>query len=174
MADVLQAAGLEVEVNKVHVATEQLAHEWRFLSSPTIRVNGSDIALELRESSCGSEACTDVCGDDIAWGVWVHHGQEFTEPPAEMIVEAILRHVYGPPAEPAAPLARRYDVPANLRRFYAGKLASAERAQSIPDAGPTGAVPSGCCPPAEQETCCDSSAKADCCGGVAEQGCGCR
>ena len=41
VADVLQAAGVQVEVNKVHVATEDLAREWRFVSSPTIRVNGA-------------------------------------------------------------------------------------------------------------------------------------
>jgi Domain of unknown function (DUF2703) len=50
VADVLHAAGIAVEVTKVHVATEELARAWRFVSSPTIRVNGSDIALDLRET----------------------------------------------------------------------------------------------------------------------------
>jgi hypothetical protein len=36
----------------------------------SIRVNGRDVALELRESSCGSEACTDGCGEPIACHVW--------------------------------------------------------------------------------------------------------
>jgi hypothetical protein len=98
VAEVLKAAGIEVKVTKVHVATEELARTWRFVSSPTIRVNGADIALELRESSCGSEACTDGCGGQIACRVWVHQGQEYTEPPPELIVDAILRHVYGAPA----------------------------------------------------------------------------
>jgi Domain of unknown function (DUF2703) len=46
------------------------------------------------ESSCGSEACTDGCGDQIACRVWVHRGREYTEPPVAMIVDAILGHVY--------------------------------------------------------------------------------
>ena len=127
----LQAAGIEVEVNKVHVATEDLARAWRFVSSPTIRVDGADIALELRESSCGSEACTDGCGDQIACRVWVHHGEEYTEPPAEMIVDAILRHVYGTTPEPVTCASlRAAREPAALLR----------RRASI---GPTGAVHPG-------------------------------
>lgn len=152
VADVLQTAGIEVEVNKVHVASEEQARALRFVSSPTIRVNGADIALELRESSCGSEACTDGCGDQIACRVWVHHGQEYTEPPP----------------------ARRYELPENLRRFFAGKAASARPAQSIPDTQLTGAAHDACCPVAKQQTCCDTSAKPDCCGGATEQGCGCQ
>jgi hypothetical protein len=172
VADVLQAAGIEVEVNKVHVASEEQARALRFVASPTIRVNGADIALELRESLCGSEACTDGCGDQIACRVWVHHGQEYTEPPPAMIVEAILRHVYGTAPELAP--ARRYEVPENLRRFFAGKAASAPPAQPIPDTEPTEAAHGACCPAAEQQTCCDASAKPECCGGATEQGCGCR
>ena len=95
-----------------------------FLSSPTIRVNGADIALELQESSCGSEACTDGCGDQIACRVWVHQGREYTEPPTELIVDAILRHVYGPPAPAAWTRAQPYEVPENLQRFFAGKPTS--------------------------------------------------
>jgi hypothetical protein len=175
---VLAAAGIEVEVNKVHVASEEQARALRFVSSPTIRVNGADIALELRESSCGSEACTDGCGDQIACRVWVYRGQEYTEPPVAMIVDAILRHVYGRAAEPVP--TRRYQLPENLRRFFAGKSEPAETAH--PEAAltepaqteTTETAETGCCPVAEQRTCCDTSAKADCCGSCAEQGCGCR
>lgn len=178
VADVLLAAGLAVEVTKVHVATEELARAWRFESSPTIRVNGSDIALELRESSCGSEACTDGCGDSIACRVWVYRGQEYTEPPTELIVDAILSHVYGAPAAPAP--AQRYELPENLRRFFAGRPVAAQPGHPDPDVQPIEAVPAteagqlGCCPPAEQQTCCDASAKVDCCGADTESGCGCQ
>jgi hypothetical protein len=172
VADVLQAAGIEVEVNKMHVATAEQARSWRFVSSPTIRVNGTDIALdELRESSCGSEACTDGCGEQIACRVWVYHGQEYTEPPAAMIVEAILRKVYGATSGPAP--GHRYELPANLQRFFAGNT-STQPAQSVPNAQPAAAVDTGCCPPDEQATCCDASAKADCCADATDQGWDCR
>jgi len=61
--EVVEATGVEVEVDKVLVESEEQARAQRFVSSPTIRVNGRDVALELRESSCGSEACTDGCGE---------------------------------------------------------------------------------------------------------------
>ena len=112
--DVLEATGVAVEVNKVLVESEEQARALRLVSSPTIRVDGDDVALELRESSCGSEACTDGCGDQIACRVWVHRGREYTEPPVAMIVDAILGHVYGG-APARARLSRR---PTSCRRTW--------------------------------------------------------
>lgn len=63
--DRLEATGTDVEITKIHVATAEQARALPFVSSPTIRVNDRDVALELRESSCGSEACTDGCGDHV-------------------------------------------------------------------------------------------------------------
>lgn len=172
VADVLRAASIEVEVNKVQVVSEEQARALRFESSPTIRVDGADIALELRESSCGSEACTDGCGDQIACRVWVHRGQEYTEPPVAMIVDAILRHVYSATEpDPAPP----YRVPENLRRFFAGRTASSSSVQLISDSRPSEEATAACCAPAAQQTCCDVSAKQECCGAnAAGQSCGCR
>jgi Domain of unknown function (DUF2703) len=157
--EVLDSAGVEVEVDKVLVTSGEQARALCFVSSPTIRVDGRDGALELRESSCGSEACTDGCGDHIACRVWVYRGREYTEPPVAMIVDAILRRVYSDPPRSGAYKPEAYELPENLARFFAGKTAAAE---------------SACCEPAEQETCCAPEAKADCCGADHEAGCGCR
>ena len=54
--EVLEATGVEVELNKHHVESAAQARELQLVSSPTIRVNDRDIAFELRESSC--EECT--------------------------------------------------------------------------------------------------------------------
>ena len=57
MAQVLiDAAGAEVMVRKILVTSEQMAAELGFVSSPTIRVNGVDVDVDLRESRC--EDCT--------------------------------------------------------------------------------------------------------------------
>lgn len=92
---VLTAAGAAVSVRKTLVDTEQRALELGFVSSPTIRVNGRDIALELKESRC--DTCADACGcnGEIDCRVWVWRGQEYTEAPEPMIVDAILSAVYG-------------------------------------------------------------------------------
>jgi hypothetical protein len=39
----LKLAGYEVEYNKIEMKTAELARQYQFLSSPTIRVNGRDI-----------------------------------------------------------------------------------------------------------------------------------
>jgi hypothetical protein len=143
--EVLEATGVGVEVDKVLVESEEQARALGFVSSPTIRVNGDDVALELRESSCGSEACTDGCGDQIACRVWVYRGREYTEPPVAMIVDAILGHVYGDTAARDRSAAESYELPENLACFFSGKAASAEER--------------ACCPPAEQQSCCDAGAK---------------
>jgi Domain of unknown function (DUF2703) len=163
--DLLAAIGVVVEIDKIHVESAAQARKLRFVSSPTIRVNGRDVALELRESSCGSEACTDGCGEGIACRVWVHGGREHSEPPMAMIVDAILREVYGGVVVEQDPEAEPYELPENLERFFAGKvLAQTAEAPEEPD----------CCPQAEQHSCCDPEGKAECCGASAGAGCGCR
>jgi Domain of unknown function (DUF2703) len=158
--EVLRATGVSVEVDRVLVESEEQARALGFVSSPTIRVNGDDVALELRESSCGSEACTDGCGDQIACRVWVHRGREYTEPPAAMILDAILGRVYGRAWPRARSADEPYELPENLARFFSGKAASAEKR--------------ACCSPAEQQSCCDAGAKEDCCDAAPGEGCGCR
>jgi hypothetical protein len=163
--ELLTATGTEVEVNKVRVDSAELARELRFESSPTIRVNHRDVALELRESSCGSEACTDGCGESIACRVWVHAGEEYTEPPVAMIIDAILREVYGGAIVAPAPYAELYELPENLERFFAGTVL-AETVQAPAQAE--------CCSPAAQGSCCDPEDKAECCSTATGGSCGCR
>lgn len=161
----LAASGIEVEVNKVQVGSAEQARELRFVSSPTLRVNGRDLALELRESPCSSEACTDGCGEAIACRVWVHGGQEYTEPPVAMILDGIMREVYGGAAVEDLAQAEPYQLPENLERFFAGKVAAQATAE---------VAEADCCPPSEQRSCCDPEDKAECCGASSGEGCGCR
>jgi hypothetical protein len=57
---VLEVMGAQVLVRKLVIESEEQAHRHRFVTSPTIRVNGRDIAFETLESQC--EACSDLCG----------------------------------------------------------------------------------------------------------------
>ncbi|MGI6193369.1 MAG: DUF2703 domain-containing protein [Christensenellales bacterium] len=118
VSEALRAEGYEVTVNKVNIATRDLAIRHRFVSSPTIRVNGKDIAVELKESLC--EDCGALCGDNVDCRVWVYNGVEYTTPPKELIVEAILREAHA-----AAPKEEAEDgpfqLPENLERFFEAK-----------------------------------------------------
>jgi Domain of unknown function (DUF2703) len=150
---VLEAAGAEVRLTRTLVDSEQKARTLGFLSSPTIRVNGRDIALEFRESRCESEAC--ACeggggGDAIDCRVWVYQGEEYTEAPVPMIVNAILSEVYGATAADAPSPA---EVPENLLRWFRSR----ERSNK-----------SACCDVRQQESCCEPSEKASGCSGPKE------
>ncbi|MDR3560248.1 MAG: DUF2703 domain-containing protein [Negativicutes bacterium] len=93
VSNLLTSTGHEIEVRKILVKTEEQARELEFATSPTIRINGRDIQLDVRENLC--ESCGDVCGEDVDCRIWVWQGREYTTPPKAMIVDAILRNVYG-------------------------------------------------------------------------------
>jgi hypothetical protein len=161
VGDLLEATGTDVEVDRIEVESAAHARELHLESSPTIRVNGRDIAPELRESSCGSEACSDGCGGQIDCRVWVYRGREYTEPPVSMIVDAILRAVYAGDAVEHPADTQPHVLPENLERFFAGKAAA------VRWNGP-------CCSPAEQRSCCGAAATGECCDAASGGGCGCR
>lgn len=115
---VLNAAGYEVKVNKVNIATRQLAIKYQFISSPTIRVNGNDIAVELRESVC--DDCGELCGDIVDCRVWLFNGVEYTAPPKELIVDAILREVYN--TRQSGSEVKEYYLPTNLETYFSAKI----------------------------------------------------
>lgn len=139
VADAFREAGVEVEVRKTTVRTRADAERLRLLSSPTVRVNGHDIALELRESGC--DDCGSICGCEggIDCRVWVWRGKEYPEAPKAMIVDALLRGYAmagSPPPAPREP----YRMPANLRRFFDGvEGRTAAEAEEAP------CCASGCC-----------------------------
>ncbi|EYE87521.1 ferredoxin [Fervidicella metallireducens AeB] len=116
VSNVLETTGVEVEVNKVNVINEELALKYRFKSSPTIRVNGRDIQLDIKESLC--KCCGDLCGEDVDCRVWVYQGKEYDSPPKAMIIESILKEVYG--TKDTFVEEDEYILPENLKKFYAG------------------------------------------------------
>jgi hypothetical protein len=115
---VLREADVETKVEKHVVTTTEQAERLRMIASPTVRVNGEDIALDLRESNCGD--CGDLCGCDggVDCRVWVWKGKEYLEAPKGMIIDAVLRaHTAGPFLRPPG----EYRLPDNLRKLFAAK-----------------------------------------------------
>ncbi len=115
---VLTAAGYSVTVNKVNVITEELARKYKFLSSPTIRINGRDIAVDFKENNCCD--CGDLCGDTVDCRVFTYEDNEYNTPPKEMIINALLSEVYGAKKDPPS-LSEEYVLPENLRIFFEGQ-----------------------------------------------------
>lgn len=159
---VLDATGTKVRVRKVVVASEDEARRHQLVSSPTIRIAGRDIVFETRESVCDS--CSDLCGcsEGTSCRVWRYQGAEYTEAPVGLIVEALLREVVRSSPSGAPGAETNYEVPANLRAFFAGKESRASAAATE------------CCSPSEQATCCEPAAKSSCCVESEPASCGCR
>jgi len=117
---VLEAAGFKVTVNKINITSEELAVKYQFISSPTIRVNGRDIAGELKENCC--KECGDLCGDDVECRVWIYEGKEYNVPPKGMIINAILKEAYsGSQNVDLNNTNNEYRLPDNLKKFFEGQ-----------------------------------------------------
>ncbi len=116
---VLADLGVGVAVRRILVEDRETAERHRLLTSPTIRIGGTDIQAGYGESSC--EACGTVAGGTpVNCRDWVWRGKSYTAPPKGMIVEALLRAALDGTAAPAA---ASYAMPENLQAFFAGKAA---------------------------------------------------
>ena len=93
LSGVFDTLGYTVNVNEVNITSRELAEQYRFVSSPTIRVNGVNICTELLESDCSD--CGDLCGDSVDCRVFVYEGSKYEQPPAAVIVDGILRTLFG-------------------------------------------------------------------------------
>ena len=159
--EVLQASGADVATRKVLVDSEETARKLRFASSPTIRINGRDIALEFRETPCDS--CAEACGGCIDCRVWVYEGKEYTEAPVPLIVNALLSEIYDSRSADRPAPSRSFELSENLKHFFEAKAAK-KAAES-------------CCTAEGKTICSEPSEKSSCCGS-GEQGtaapCGCQ
>lgn len=88
----LSIAGFEVEYNKIEMKTAEIAEQYKFISSPTIRVNGHDICKSIVENNCG--CCSDISGTDVNCRVFEYDGELYEVPPKEMLAKAILNAVF--------------------------------------------------------------------------------
>lgn len=115
----LQTAGIELDVRKIHVATERQARELGLLTSPTIRVMGRDVQIDFKESACGE--CGDLADCDVDCRVWTWQGKDYAVPPKEMLADALLRAVYGDGGSRPTAAPPIGEIPENLERFFRAK-----------------------------------------------------
>ena len=120
VSKVLETTGIQVVVRKVHVKSEAQAVELGFVVSPTIRVNGRDIQMNFRESFCESCGTLCDCEEGVSCREWEYQGQWYAVPPKGLIIEAILKEVYGNANEERKEAHRAERMPDNLKRFFDG------------------------------------------------------
>lgn len=131
LAGDLRAASVVAEVRKIHVKTAEQARELGFVTSPTIRINGRDIAPDIIESACASCSCG--CEEEgVACRTWSYQGREYDAPPRALIVDSIRRAIADPDRWAAETITPLRDAPENLKRFFA-----AQRGTPAPSTGGT-------------------------------------
>ena len=113
---VLAEAGYALGYRKKMMSTAEDAVKYRFLSSPTIRVNGHDICDTVVENDCG--CCGDISGTQVDCRVFEYEGKYYEVQPKAMLMEGILKTAFGTPKPKAE---TPYRLPQNLKRFYEGK-----------------------------------------------------
>lgn len=118
----LNAAGYQVEYQKIEISSAQIAEKYHFLSSPTVLVNGHDICSAVKENACG--CCSDISGTVVDCRVFEHEGKTYEVPPKQMLAEAVLRGTFAPADEGCGCCT----LPENLRAFLRAKK------QKVPDA----------------------------------------
>ncbi len=77
--DVLAAEGVIAEIHEVLVSDERMAGELKFIGSPTIRINGRDVAAQVQKAQNFGLSCR-LYPDSTQIGL----------PPAEMIHRAVI------------------------------------------------------------------------------------
>jgi len=143
---VLDSMDVTIQIKSTIVASLDQAISREFTISPTIRLNGRDIALDAKEDQCDS--CSDLCGcpEGTTCRIWTYRGKEYTTAPTAFLIESILRDVLSESTDSGNDVPVLTEVPDNLVRFF----------NRNPDRA--------CCTPEEKENCCAPEDKEACCG----------
>lgn len=112
----LELAGYKIIQRKIEMSTLEIAAEYRFLSSPTIRVNGKDICLSVEENDCA--CCSDIAGTNIDCRVFRYKNETYDIPPKEMLANSILQTLF---SSKENEMSNDYIIPENLKLFYQNK-----------------------------------------------------
>ena len=112
---------------KVLIENEAMAEQYRFLSSPTVRVNGIDICNTVEENDCSE--CSDIAQTDVTCRVFSYKGEKFDVPPVPLIIDTIMRVYLGNLSTDNSQ--KPYKLPENLAQFFSGKR--------------SGSMPKTCC-----------------------------
>jgi hypothetical protein len=113
----LELAGYTVEYRKTEITTAEIAVQYEFLSSPTIRVNGKDICQTVSETSCG--CCSEISDTDVDCRVFEYDGEAYEIPPKEKLADDILQSIFGIIDDNCS--CKSYELPENLKAFFDGK-----------------------------------------------------
>ena len=123
LSEPLHYLGVRLDIRKIHVVDAKIAAAEKFLSSPTIRVEGIDIDPARTEGDCPS--CGALTGDAVSINCrnWHWRGEVFLTAPVGKIVESVLSATLqmqaGDRGGQAEPIQQsHYTMPQNLVSFF--------------------------------------------------------
>jgi len=98
--DTLKELDVKVDVEEVLIDSEEKAKKYKFVGSPTVRINGKDIQDEVSKARCSRceellefEKTTKFIKQECNCGcrTYFYKGKCYPYPPKEMIKEAIKK-----------------------------------------------------------------------------------
>jgi hypothetical protein len=118
LAPVAEALGVELKYRAIVAQTPEEAKEHALLTSPTIRLNGRDIAADIRESVC--ESCGDLTDNNtsVYCREWHYRGKVYSAAPLPLLLEAIMDAMLSIDETPPITPARLEELPENLQRYF--------------------------------------------------------
>jgi hypothetical protein len=123
LGPVAEVLGIELRHREIVVQTPQEAKEHALLSSPTIRLNGRDIAQDIRESLC--ESCGDLTHNTLVdCRDWYYRGKVYSAAPLSLLVEAIMGAMLEIDTPPVVPEPIEA-LPENMQRYFDNKRQTA-------------------------------------------------
>jgi hypothetical protein len=121
LAPVAEVLGIDLRHHEIVVQTPAEAKVHALLSSPTIRLNGRDIAQDIRESEC--ESCGDLTTNNTSVDCreWHYRGKVYPAAPVPLLVEAIMGAMLNIDEIPPVVSAPLEELPENLQRYFDNK-----------------------------------------------------
>jgi len=118
LTPVAEALGIELQYQAIIVQSEAEAKQHALLSSPTIRINGRDIAQDIRESVC--ESCGDLTENNtlVDCREWHYEGKVYSSAPLPLLLEAIMGSMLNIDKEPPVTPAPLEELPENLEKYF--------------------------------------------------------
>ncbi len=125
VAPAADAMDIGITYRETVVQTAEEAKARALLSSPTIRINGRDIAQDIRESEC--ESCGDLTDNGVSVDCreWHYRGEVYSAAPLPFLVESLMDAMTKIDEMPAVSPEPLQELPANLVTYFANKKPAA-------------------------------------------------
>lgn len=124
LAPVAETLGIELRLQEIVTQTPEEAKMHALLTSPTIRLNGRDIAQDIRESVC--ESCGDLTENNtiVDCREWHYRGKVYPAVPLPLVIEAIMAAMLDIETPLVVPVPLQ-ELPENLQRYFDNKKGTA-------------------------------------------------